>query len=212
MSMSFLNIEQVAPRVLTGIGETVNVDDFNIVTGIGKYRGCFVRMRKRSGDDTNLPFDTLFLANGAGWRPTETAGGFSYSNKPFGIIGSYPEKINEPDSGGIHGKLTIHLLGGRQPIYVGFRYVDNDYNIVQPTESLIGRRLYIHGKQVNVGGTNYIVPVASLTAVTDVDPFYVDDVLLPSTLVNDLVGNQRDLGWVVLALDHNFISEPYWYS
>jgi hypothetical protein len=54
--------------------------------------------------------------------------------------------------------------------------------------------------------------VASLTAVTGVDPFYVDDVLLSATLVNGLVGSQRDLGWVVLALDHNFISEPYWYS
>jgi len=212
MGMSFLNLEEAAPRVLAGIGETVNVDDFNPITGIGKYRGCFVRMRKRSGDDVNLPFDTIFLTDATGWRPTETAGSFNYSNRPFGIIGNYPEKINEPDGGGIHGKLTIHLLGGRQPIYVAFRYVDNAYNFVQPTESLIGRGLYIHGKQVNVGGTNYIVPVASLTGVTGVDPFYVDDVLLPSTLVNDLVGNQRDLGWVVLALDHNFISEPYWYS
>jgi len=107
MSMSFLNIEQVAPRVLTGIGETVNVDDFNIVTGIGKYRGCFVRMRKRSEDDTNLPFDTLFLANGAGWRPTETAGDFSYSNKPFGIISSSRSGVRlQPDTG-LHASVAL---------------------------------------------------------------------------------------------------------
>jgi hypothetical protein len=210
--MSFLSLEEVAPRVLTGISETVNVDDFNTVTGIGKYRGCFVRIRKRTGDDVNLPFDTIRLVNNTGWLPTESAGGFTYSNRPFGIIGNYPEKINEADGGGIHGKLTIHLLGGRQPIYVALRYVDNAYNIIQPTADLMSRRLYIHGKQVNVAGTNYIVPVASQTTVGGADPFYVDDIILPPKLVNDLVGDQRGLGWVVLALDLNFFSEPFWYG
>jgi len=208
----FLSLEEVAPRVLAGIGETANIDDFNTITGIGKYRGCFVRMRKRSGDDVNLPFDTILLANNTGWRPTESAGGHTFSNRPFGIIGNYPEKLNEPDGGGIHGKLTVHILGGRQPIYVAIRYVDNAYNIAQPTTGLIGRQLYIHGKQVNVGGTNYIVPVASLTAVSGVEPFFVDDIILPPKLVGDLVGSDRDRGWVVLALDHNFISEPYWHG
>jgi hypothetical protein len=205
----FLSLEEVAPHVLTGISETVNVDDFNTITGIGKYRGCFVRIRRRSGDNTNLPFDTIFLQNGAGWLGTETSGSDTFNNKPIGIIGSYPERINDVESGGIHGKLTIHLLGGRQPVYVAFRFVNNSYDFIRPSVSLIGRRLYIHGKQVNIRGTNYIVPVASQTAVTGADPFYVRNLLLPAGLVRSLIGSQRDLGWVVLALDHNFFSEPF---
>jgi hypothetical protein len=211
MDMPFLSIDDVAPRVLKGISETVNVDDFNTITGVAKYRGCFVRMRKRSGDDVNLPFDTVYLASNAGWTPTETSGSYTYSNKPFGIIGSYPAKIKDVDSGGIQGKLTVHLLGGRQPIYVAFRYVDGSYNYAPVTPNLIGTRLYIHGKQETVGEGTFIVPVASQTSVTGASPFYVDQVIKPPKLVGDVIGSNADVGWVVLALDHNFISEPYYY-
>jgi hypothetical protein len=209
--MAFFSIEEVAPQVIEGLGDVINVDDFNLVTGVAKYRGCFVRMRKRSGDDVNLPFDTIYLTNGAGWLPTETAGSYSYSNKPFGIIGSYPEKINDVGSGGIQGKLSIHLLGEHQPVYVAFRYVDGSYNYIQPTPDLVGKKLYIHGKQETINGNNYIVPVASQTSVSGASSFTVDRIITPPKLVGDLLGSQKDVGWVVLALDFNFISEPYWY-
>jgi len=205
----FLSIEEVAPHVWSGIGQTVNIDDFNTITGITKYRGSFVRVRRLSGDTTNLPFDTVFLANNTGWLPTEAVGSDNYNNRPFGIIGSYPQRINEPDGGGIHGKLTVHLLSGKQPVYVAFRYVDNSWNFVRPTPDLVGRRLFIHGKQVNIGGVNYIFPVASLRSVTGAESFYVNEVVLPPRLMRDMLPAQRDFGWVVLALDHNFISEPF---
>jgi hypothetical protein len=205
----FLSIEEVAPRVISGISETINVDDFNVITGVPKYRGAFVRIRKLSGDDTSFPYDTIVLSNGTAWVPTETVGTSTYNNRPFGIIGSYPQKINEPDGGGIQGKLTIHVLGGRQPAYVAFRFVDNAYNFTRPPESLIGRRVYIHGKQVNITGTNFIVPVASTTSITGVEPLYVKDIIMVPRLVRSLLPAQRDVGWVLLALDHNFLREPF---
>jgi len=205
----FLSLEEIAPRVWSGVGETAHIDDFNTITGVGKYRGCFVRVRRLSGDNVNLPFDTIRLSNNTGWLPTETVGNDTYNNRPFGIIGSYPQRINEPDGGGVHGRLTVHLLSGRQPVYVAFRYIDGSFNFTRPTPSLIGRRLFIYGKQVNIGGINYVVPVASLAGVTGVEPFYVEDVILPPRPMRDMLPPQREYGWVLLALDHNFISEPF---
>jgi hypothetical protein len=205
--MPFVTIDGVAPQVISGIGETIHIDDFTPITGVAKYKGCFIRVRKKSTDNVNLPFDTILLSNGSAWSATETVGTDTFNNKPLGIIGSYPEKINDVDGGNCQGKLTVHLLSGKQPIYVAFRLVNSSYNYIQPTLDMIGKQVAIHGKQENIGGTNYIVPVVSQSGVSSPNAFYVKDVIIPPKLANAL--SQKDYGWVVVALHQNFIVEPF---
>jgi hypothetical protein len=204
--MPFMGIDEVAPRIVGGKRRIVYLDDFNTITGVAKYKGCFVR-RRRLGTDVDPPIDTIRLTNGAQWSAVETSGSDNYNNKPFGIITSYPEKINEVEGGNSLGKLSVCLLGGRQPVRVAFRLVNSSYNYIRPTPDLVGKQLYIHGKQENIGGTNYIIPVVSQTGSGT--RFYVADIVPPPKLTNSLLGTERELGWVVLVLDTNFFAEPF---
>jgi hypothetical protein len=202
--MPFPSIDKIAPRVVKGIGETIHVDNFTPTTGVAKHRGCFVRWRVKSGGTPVL--DTIKLANNAGWNPVEVVtGDGNYSNKPFGIIGSYPEKVNDIDGGGVYGKLTVHELGGKVPVLVAFRYIDDMGQITAPSVNLIGKKVWVYGHNENIDGTTYTVAVVTDIAVSGVPSFVVRDVIRPLPLVSGMPTHPRDYGWVVVSLDSNFL-------
>jgi hypothetical protein len=202
--MPFPSIEDVAPRVVKGIGETIHVDNFTPTTGVAKHRGCFVRWRVRSG--SNPVLDTIRLAHNTGWNPVEVVGGEgNYSNRAFGIIGSYPEKINDIDGGGVYGRLTVHVLGGKVPVLVAFRYINDNGLIAEPSVGLIGKRVWVYGLNVNVGETTHTVAMVADLPIADRPSFVVRDVIRPLPLVRNMPTHPRDMGWVVVALDSNFL-------
>jgi len=202
--MPFPSIEDVTPRVVKGTGRTIHIDDFAPVTGVSKHRGCFVRWRIKSGGDPTL--DTIRLSNNNGWNPIETVtGDGNYSNKPFGIIDSYPEKVNELDGGGVYGKLTVHELGSEVPVLVAFRYMNDNGSIDEPSVNLIGKKVWVYGLDVDIDGTTYTVAVASDMAIQGTPSFTVVDVISPLPLVKSMPLNPRDYGWLVVALDSNFL-------
>jgi len=202
--MPFLAIEEAAPRVLKGVGETIHIDDFTPSYGVSpKYRGCFVRWRVKSGNTPTL--DTIKLGNNTGWNDVETVGTDNYNNKPFGIIDSYPERVNDVDGGGIRGKLTVHVLGGRAPVLVAFRYIDSGGHIAQVPGNLVGKRVWVYGHDVDVGANVYRVAVVSDVTVTGEPSFTVENVIQPLPLVKNMPSQPRDNGWVVVALDSGFL-------
>jgi hypothetical protein len=196
--MPFPSIEDVAPRVVKGKSRVVYLNDFTPITGVPKHRGCFVRWRVRSGGEPAL--DTIRLAHNTGWNHTETVSQEeTYNNRPFGIIDSYPEKINDIDGGGVYGKLTVYELGSRVPVLVAFRFRNSSGNIADPQITLIGRRVWIYGFNVNIDGTVYTVPVVSDSSVTDMPSFPVRDIIRPLPIVRNMINPPRDYGWVVVA-------------
>jgi hypothetical protein len=202
--MPFPSIEDVAPRVVKGITRTVHINDFAPTTGVDKHRGCFVRWRVKSGGDPVL--DTIKLADNYEWNPVEAVtGDGNYNNKPFGIIGSYPEKIEDADGGGVYGKLTVHELGGKVPVLVAFRYLSDNGYIGEASINLIGKKVWIYGLDVNIDGATYTVAVASDMSVQDVPYFIVRDVIRPLPLVKSMPLYPRDYGWLVVSLDSGFL-------
>ena len=200
--MPFPSIEDVAPRVVKGKTTVVHLNDFTPITGVPKHRGCFVRWRIKSGGEPVL--DTIRLAHNTAWNHTEAVSGDGdYNNRPFGIIESYPEKINEVEGGGVYGKITVYALGDRVPVLVAFRYRTTGGAIGDPQITLIGRRVWVYGFNVNVGGTTYTVPVVSDSAVQGMPSFPVRDIIRPLPLVRGLINPPRDFGWVVVAFGNN---------
>jgi hypothetical protein len=201
--MPFPSIEDLAPRVVKGCMRPIYVDDFTPTTGVPKHRGCFVRWRLKSGGTPVL--DTIKLVDVGGWNPVEAVSGDgNYNNKPFGIIGSYPEKINDVDGGGVYGKLTIYQFGGKDPVFVAFRYMNDNGYIADAPENLIGKKVWVYGLNVGVGGTNYTIPVVHDTAVDSVPYFDVVDIIRPLPLVKNMPTHPRDYGWLVVSLDSRF--------
>jgi len=196
------SIEDVAPRVIKGVTETVHIDDFTPTTGVAKYRGCFVRQRVKSGADPVL--DTILLANNTAWHQTETVGSDNYSNKCFGIIDSYPEKKNDIDGGGVCGKITVQMLNLGHPVWVAFRYLSGGA-IAQVPDFPVGKKLWIYGLNVTINGVTYTVPVVSDTTVTGEPEFRLVKIIRPLPLVKDMPTHPKDYGWLVVALDAGFV-------
>jgi hypothetical protein len=204
--MTFQSIEEVAPHVVKGTKIALHLDDFTPNTGVAKHRGCFVRWRLKS---TSAPvLDTIKLTANAGWNPVEAVSGDgNYNNKPFGIIDSYPAKVNDIDGGGVYGKLTVHVLGNEVPVLVAFRYIDDNGVITEPSINLIGKKVWVYGKDVNIQGTTYVVAVVSDISVPSMPSFIVDKIVRPLPLVNSMSTQPRDVGWLVVALDSGFVSD-----
>jgi hypothetical protein len=201
--MPFPSIDDFAPRVVKGRKRAVHVADFTPTTGVPKHRGCFVRWRLKSGGTPVL--DTIKLVHNTVWNPVEAiSGDGNYNNKPFGIIVSSPEKINDVDGGGVYGKLTVYQLGGEDPVFVAFRYRNNSGSIAEPSETLIGKKVWVYGLNVNVEGITYIIPVVNETSVTGIPYFDVVDIIRPLPLVKNMPTYPRDKGWLVVSLDSRF--------
>jgi len=202
--MPFPSIEDLAPRVVKGYSRPVYFDDFAPTTGVRKHRGCFVRWRVKANGTPVL--DTIRLTHNTGWNPSEVVSGDgNYNNKPFGIIGSYPEKVREVEGGGVYGKITIHQLGGEEPVFVAFRYMNDNGYIAVASKALIGKRVWVYGYNVNIDGTPYTVAVVSDAQVTDVPYSVVVDAISPLPLVRNMPTHPRDYGWLVVSLDSSFL-------
>jgi len=201
-SQIITTLEEAVPHVVKGVTETIHVEDFNTITGVPKYRGCFVRWRT---DGVNVSaLDTINLTHNTAWHQVETVGATNYSNKCFGFIDSYPEKINDVDGGGVRGRITIHELNVGKPVLVAFRYLNSEA-IAQVPNFEVGRKFWIYGLDVEIKGVVYTVPVVSEVTVAGEPSFSMVDILRPLPLVKNMPTHPRDYGWVVLALDAGFL-------
>jgi hypothetical protein len=95
-------------------------------------------------------------------------------------------------------------LGGEDPVFVAFRYRNNSGSIAEPSETLIGKKVWVYGLNVNVEGITYIIPVVNETSVTGIPYFDVVDIIRPLPLVKNMPTYPRDKGWLVVSLDSRF--------